>query len=373
MLLNIWAVDVCLDGHARDGLDPRPLMTTLMTAVRKMHPAAGVTFETLPIPEVTGHDVLVRVRAASLCGTDVHIYRWDDWAQRRIRTPMTFGHEFAGEVVMVGDLVRRVVPGDPISGETHIPCLNCDQCHSGQMHICSNLKILGVDCDGAFADYVVLPEICCVKNDRSLPWEIASIQEPFGNAVHAVSEVQVAGKIVAVFGDGPTGVFAVAAARAFGAARIFAVGMQDYRLNLVRKFMPDVVVDASEEDPALRILDATHGGGVDAVLEMSGAESAIHAGFRVVKKGGIFTAFGIPAKPIGLNLAEEVIFKGIRVQGINGRKMFETWEQVAELLRTGRVDLQQAITHTLSLGKIEEAFSLLTPGDIRAGKIILKP
>lgn len=344
-----------------------------MTAVRKTHPAAGVTFETIPVPTVTSHGVLVRVKAASLCGTDVHIYRWDDWAKLRIKTPMTFGHEFAGEVVAVGDQVRRVKVGDPISGETHIPCLQCYQCRTGQMHLCNNLQILGVDRDGAFAEYVMMPEICCVKVDKAMPWEIASIQEPFGNAVYAVSEADVVGKTVAVFGDGPTGAFAVAVARAFGATRIFAVGAQEYRLNLIRKFAPDVVINATEGDPAQQILDATHGEGVDAVLEMSGSEPAIHAGFKVVKKGGVFTAFGIPAKPIGLNLADEIIFKGIRVHGINGRKMFETWEQVAGLLLSGRVDLKQAITHTLPLGKIEEAFELLTPGNIRAGKIVLMP
>jgi threonine 3-dehydrogenase len=241
------------------------------------------------------------------------------------------------------------------------------------MHICNHLQILGVDRDGAFADYVMLPEVCCVKIDKSMPWEIASIQEPFGNAVYAVSEANVVGKSVAVFGDGPTGVFAVAVARAFGAAKIFAVGMQEYRLNLIRKFLPDVVIGATKEDPVTRIMDATQGEGVDAVLEMSGAEPAIHAGFKVVKKGGVFTAFGIPSKPIGLNLAEEIIFKGIRVHGINGRKMFETWEQVAGLLMSGRVDLKQVITHTMPLSKIEDAFELLSPGNARAGKIVLNP
>ncbi len=348
-------------------------MTSTMTAIRKMRPAAGISFETIAIPEVTGHGALVKVKAASLCGTDLHIYSWDQWAANRIKTPMTFGHEFAGEVVAVGDQVTRLKPGDHISGETHIPCLDCYQCRTGQMHICNNLQILGVDRDGAFADYVMLPEVCCVKNDKSLPWEIASIQEPFGNAVYAVSEANVVGKTVAVFGDGPTGVFAVAVARAFGATKIFAVGMQEYRLNLIRKFAPDVVINAATDDATTIILDATHGEGVDAVLEMSGAEPAIHVGFRVVKKGGVFTAFGIPSKPITLNFAEEVIFKGIRVNGINGRKMFETWEQVAGLLLSGRVDLRQAITHVMPLSKIEEAFELLTPGNIRAGKIVLKP
>lgn len=348
-------------------------MPTTMTAVRKMRPEAGITFETLPIPEVTSHGVLVKVKAASLCGTDLHIYNWDDWAANRIKTPMTFGHEFAGEVVAVGDQAQRLKIGDHISGETHIPCFECYQCRTGQMHICNNLQILGVDRDGAFADYVMLPEICCVKIDNSLPWEIASIQEPFGNAVYAVSEANVVGKTVAVFGDGPTGVFAVAVARAFGAAKIFAVGMQEYRLDLIRRFAPDVVINAAKEDPVSIIMDATRGEGVHAVLEMSGAAPAIRAGFRVTQKGGIFTAFGIPSKPIEVNFAEDIIFKGIRINGINGRRMFETWEQVAGLLNTGRVDLRQAITHTMPLSKIEDAFELLTPGNIRAGKIVLKP
>lgn len=349
------------------------LMTQTMTAVRKMRPAAGISFETIPVPEVTSHGVRVRVKAASLCGTDLHIFHWDDWAASRIRTPMTFGHEFAGEVVAVGAQVTRLKVGDHIAGETHIPCLDCYQCRTGQMHICNKLQILGVDRDGAFADYVVLPEICCVKIDPRMPWEIACLQEPFGNSVYAVSEANVVGKTVAVFGDGPAGMFATAVARAFGAAQIFAVGMQDYRLDLIRKFAPDVVINATKGDPVAQILDATHGDGVDAVLEMSGAEAAIHAGFRVVKKGGVFTAFGIPAKPIGLNVAEEIIFKGIRVHGINGRKMFETWDQVAGLLMGGRVDLKQVITHTLPLSKIEEAFAMLAPGKASAGKIVLKP
>lgn len=346
---------------------------TTMTAVRKLKPAAGITFETIPVPDVTSHGVLVRVKAASLCGTDLHIYHWDDWAANRIRTPMTFGHEFAGEVVEVGPQVTRLKPGDHISGETHIPCFECYQCRTGQMHICNNLQILGVDRDGAFAEYVMLPEVCCVKIDTHLPWEIASIQEPFGNAVYAVSEAKVVGKSVAVFGDGPTGMFAVAVARAFGATNIFAVGMQEYRLELIRKFAPDVVINAAKEDPVTRIMDATHGEGVHAVLEMSGAAPAIQAGLRVVQKGGVFTAFGIPSKSVGINFAEDIIFKGITINGINGRKMFETWDQVAGLITSGRVDLTQTITHRLPLAKIEEAFALLTPGNIRAGKIVLNP
>lgn len=344
-----------------------------MKAVRKSRPAAGVTFEDVPVPELTSHSVLVKVRAASLCGTDVHIYNWDDWAQSRIKPPMTFGHEFAGEVMAIGSQVTNVKVGDHISGETHIPCMDCYQCRTGQMHICNHLQILGVDRDGAFAEYVKLPQICCVENDKAMPWEIACIQEPFGNAVYAVTEANVVGKSVAVFGDGPAGIFAIAVARAFGAARIFAVGMHDYRLELVKKFKPDVVISALNDDPVDRILSETHGEGVDAVLEMSGAEPAIHAGFRVVKKGGVFTAFGIPTKPIGLNMADEIIFKGIRVNGINGRKMFETWEQVAGLLSSGRVDLKAAITHTLPLSRIEEAFAMLKPGQTSAGKIVLTP
>ncbi len=348
-------------------------MSSTMQAVRKLSPGPGAAIESRPVPTPTSHQVLVKVFATSICGTDIHIYNWDQWSAGRIKPPMIFGHEFGGEVVAIGAQVEHITVGDHVSAETHIPCGGCFQCRTGKMHICQNVEIIGVDRDGCFAEYVAIPEICCIKNDPALPWEIASVQEPLGNAVYCVSESNVAGKTVAIFGDGPIGIFATGIARAYGATTLIVCGMQSYRMDLMRGFDPDHVIDVSKQNAREAIRDLTHGEGVDVVLEMSGAEAAIHDGLAVIKRGGTFTAFGIPGKPIALNMAEEVIFKGIRLLAINGRKMFETWYEVAALLGSGRLDISSVLTHEFPLGKIDEAMAILNAPEIKAGKIILKP
>lgn len=326
-----------------------------------------------PIPKASGDMVLCKVLATSICGTDVHIYNWDNWAQKRIKPPLIFGHEFCGEVVEIGPAVKNIKIGDRISAETHIPCRACKQCNTGKMHICKNLKIIGVDIDGCFAEFVAIPEICCIKTDPRLPLDVCSVLEPFGNAVHAIDTSDVAGKPVAIFGDGPTGLFAVIVAKAYGAAKVIAVGAQDYRLNLLKKLNPDFVIDVRKEDPAKKIMDITRGDGVDVAIEMSGAAAAIHAGLKVVTPGGTFTLFGIPSKPVELDLAEEIIFKELTINSIVGRRMFKTWDQIAKLLDSGKIDLAPIITHTFPMEKIDEAMGLLHHDNIRAGKIILKP
>lgn len=348
-------------------------MQGTMKAISKQKSAAGASLIEAPIPKPTSHQVLVKVRATSICGTDIHIYTWDEWSEKRIKPPMIFGHEFSGEVVEVGAQVEHIAVGDHVSAETHIPCGGCFQCRTGKMHVCKSVEILGVDRDGCFAEYIAVPEICCIKNDKSLPWNIASVQEPFGNAMYCVSESQVSGKSVAIFGDGPTGIFATAIARAFGATNLIVCGLQKFRLDLMRGFHPDHIVDVSKTDPRAAIRDITSGEGVDIVIEMSGAEKALHDGLAVVKRGGVFTAFGIPSKPVSLNWAEEVIFKGIKINAINGRKMFDTWYEVANILSSGRVDISSALTHEFPLEKFDEAFALVTSNDVKAGKIILKP
>jgi threonine 3-dehydrogenase len=344
-----------------------------MKAVKKQSSSSGADIVDVPIPKVEGDAVLCKVLAASICGTDVHIYNWDNWAQKRIKPPIIFGHEFCGEVVETGPKAKHIKAGDRISAETHIPCHTCKQCKSGQMHICKNLKILGVDTDGCFAEYAILPEICCVKNAPSLSAEIASVQEPLGNAVYAVTESDVAGKTVAIFGDGPTGMFANIVARAYNAKKIFAVGAQSYRLDILKRLNPDIVIDARTENASEIIMNATSGDGADVVIEMSGSPKAIHSGLKVVSPGGIFTFFGIPSRPVELDIAEEIIFKGIKINAIVGRKMFETWTQVSFLLESGRIDLTPVITHTFALDQIASAMELLKPDNIQAGKIILKP
>jgi threonine 3-dehydrogenase len=348
-------------------------MKSTMKAVQKEKAGPGAKVIEAPVPRPGPHEVLVRVKATSICGTDIHIYNWDPWAERRIKPPMIFGHEFGGEVVEVGPQVGHVKVGDHVSAETHIPCGGCFQCRTGKMHICKNLKILGVDRDGCFAEYAAIPEICCIKNDASLPWEVASVQEPFGNATYTVSESGVAGRTVAVLGNGPIGIFAVAIARVYGATTLISTGKHEVRLDLCRRYGADHVIDVTKQNVREAVMDITRGEGVDVVLEMSGAEDAIHDGLAVVKRGGTFTAFGIPPRPIKLELAEEMVFKGIKVLAINGRKMFETWCEVANLLNSGRVDVRPVITHTLPLEKMDEAMGMLTAKDKKAGKIVLKP
>lgn len=348
-------------------------MAQTMKAIQKAKAGPGAKLISAPVPEPTSHQVLVRVKATSICGTDIHIYNWDAWSASRIKPPMIFGHEFAGEVVEVGAQVDHIKVGDHVSAETHIPCRSCYQCRTGQMHICKNVEILGVDRDGCFAEYVAVPEICCIQNDKSLPWEIATVQEPFGNATYTVGESNVSGKSVAILGNGPIGIFAVGIARTYGATNVIVSGKHKLRLDLVRAYGADHVIDVTKQDTREAIMDITKGEGVDVVLEMSGSEKAIHDGLASVKRGGTFTAFGIPSKPIQLELAEEVVFKGIRILAINGRKMFETWYEVANLLRSGRVDVKPVITHEFPLEKIDDAMALLTAKEKKAGKIVLKP
>ncbi len=348
-------------------------MPPTMKAIVKQTAGPGAIYTDVPIPIITPDQVLVRVRAASFCGTDFHIYKWNAWAAGRIKIPMVFGHEFAGEVVEVGSAVRHLAVGDHVAGESHIPCQQCYQCRTGDMHICQNLIALGVDRPGCFAEYVAMPEICAIRTDPALPWELATLQEPFGNSVFTVAEADVKEKRVAIFGDGPTGIFATAAARAFGARQIFCVGMQPYRLQLLSQYHPDVVINAATENAVETILQGTEGYGADVVLEMSGAESGIQDGLRAVRKGGTFMVFGLPAKPIAINFADSLIFKGITLKAIYGRRMFDTWHRVQELLLSGRVDLRPVITHRFPMRDIDQAMQLLMGKEAKAGKIVLLP
>ena len=326
------------------------------------------------IPEPGPGEVLVNVRATSICGTDVHIYKWDPWAQGRIRNiPQTLGHEFAGEVVEVGKNVQHIKVGDYISAETHIPCMECIQCLTGQMHICSALKILGVDMDGCFAEYAVIPEIVCWKNSREIPFEYASVQEPLGNAVYATLVEDVAGKTVAVIGDGPTGLFSVGVARVSGASEIFMLGKHGFRLDIARKMGADHIVCLGEGDQVQYIMEKTHGIGVDVVLEMAGSQQALDDGFKIVRKGGRFTAFGIPSGAVKLDYANGIVFKGVTVYGVNGRLMYKTWFTVRNLLSSKRLDISPVVTHKLPLDSFQDGFRLMTEGERKCGKVVLIP
>jgi len=344
-----------------------------MIAISKEKPAKGATIIDAPVPKIGPKDILVKVEVASICGTDKHIYEWDNWAANRIKPPLIFGHEFAGVVTEVGSEVRHRKPGDHVSGETHIPCGGCYQCRTGKMHLCQNVSILGVDQNGCFAEFVALPEICSIKNDKDMSWEIASVQEPLGNAIYCLTEANVSGKSVAIIGDGPAGLFATAAAKPFGAMKVFAIGMQEFRLDIMKKYDPDEVINVKKQNPVDVIMEKTRGEGVDVIIEMSGSEKAIHDGFKMLRRAGKFIAFGLPSKPITLDLSEEIIFKGINLIAINGRKMFQTWFDIDAFIKSKRADLSSIITHSFPLNEFENAMELLTGPEIKAGKIILKP
>jgi len=342
-----------------------------MMAVLKKEPGPGAEYMEVPVPKPGLRDVLVRVIATSICGTDLHIYKWDPWSASRIKTPRIFGHEFVGEIVEVGREVRAVKAGDYVSAETHIVCGHCLTCKTGQSHICLNLEILGIDRDGCFAEYVVIPEGNAWVTDRSIPPEIATIQEPLGNAVHAILVEEITGKTVAVFGCGPIGLFSIAVAKVTGASKIFAVEVNPLRLSLAEKLGAHHLINPTDIDPVAYILDETKGIGVDVFLEMSGAEEAINQGMKVVRKGGRVSFLGIPSGPVTFDFAEDVIFKGVRMYGINGRLMFDTWFKMKSLLEREDFDLSPIITHKFHLSDIHRAMAIIENKE--AAKIVLFP
>ncbi|MGA1198192.1 MAG: L-threonine 3-dehydrogenase [Candidatus Latescibacterota bacterium] len=348
-------------------------MSTTMKAIRKPKAEPGLVVEDVPIPSPGPHDVLVRVEATSICGTDLHIYKWDDWSRNRIKPPITLGHEFAGTVVEVGKLVEQVHIGDYVSAESHITCGHCFQCRTGQAHMCPQTQILGVDRDGAFAEYVVIPETVVWQNNRTkLPPEIATLQEPFGNAVFASHSHDLTGQTVAVFGCGPIGLFSIGIARAAGAAAVFAIDPVEFRLGLAWAMGASQTFAPKKGESTLDwLLEANEGFGVDIVLEMSGAPPAINDAFSAVRNGGRMTLFGIPADPVEIDVAEKMIFKNLTVCALNGRRIWDTWYKTRWLLESGVVDLNPLITRKMKFEQIDDAIALLSQG--QACKIVLCP
>jgi len=351
-------------------------MPTTMRALRKLERAAGAALVEVPVPDPREDEVLVRVHGASICGTDLHIYDWNEWADGRIpHVPMTFGHEMAGTVEAVGEEVHHLQPGAFVAAETHIACGHCSTCQTGRAHICENLRILGVDTEGVFAEYVVLPAQNAWVVGEGIDPDAASIMEPFGNAVHAAFGTgggeDIATNAVAVIGCGPIGMFAVAIARSLGAWKVIAVEPNDYRREKAAEMGADVSIDPFDRDPVEAVLDLTNGTGAEVVLEMSGNARAIDQGTRMLARGGRMSLLGLPDGAVTLDLNDQVIFKEARLQGITGREMFRTWQQTTTLLSTGRVDVSPVITHRFGIDRYEEAFATTASG--ASGKVILLP
>lgn len=340
-----------------------------MLAIVKEKRAPGLKVATVPKPSPGPGEVLIAVRHAGVCGTDVHIADWDAWAESRLKPPLVVGHEFAGEIVALGDAVSGLTAGQLVTAEGHIVCGHCLQCRTGNGHICRDTRIIGVDRDGAFAEYIAMPATNVLPLD-GIPTTVGAVMDPMGNAFHAVLTAEVSGSSVFIVGCGPIGCFAVGIARAAGAARVIASDVNEKRLALAQRMGAHVTINAATDDVVRRVLDETGGEGADVVCEMSGVPSALHQAFAAVRMGGRVQLLGIPKGQVPIDFATEIIFKGITVYGVIGRKMYETWHQMRRYLTAGLLDPRPVITHQFPLAKIDEALAAIRSGD--AGKIILE-
>lgn len=359
-----------------------------MKAIVKTQKSPGAELIDMAIPEPKANEVLVKPIATSICGTDVHIYNWDSAAQVYIKkVPQILGHEFAGEIVEIGREVNKlrvknkaeeIRIGDYVSAETHIFCGECVQCKPGndQRHICKKGEIFGLTCNGCFAEYFTIPGIVIWKNNPAIPPEIASLQEPLGNAVYCAlaNDKNLKGKKVLILGDGPTGLMACGVAKAEGSPAVVLVGRHSARLAIARRMGADVMLnDDQQEDIAQFVLDITHGEGVDVVLEMAGSEKALDIAFKSVRKGGRISAFGIYGGPFTIGNYGQLVRSGIEVIAISGRRIWQTWRELTRLLESGRLDISPIITHKLPLEEFKKGFDLMTKKPKVSGKVILYP
>jgi threonine 3-dehydrogenase len=345
-------------------------MTDAMRALAKMRPGPGAELVERPVPVPGTGEVLLRVDAASICGTDHHLFTWDDWAAENLVPPRIMGHELAGTVVAAGAGVTRVREGDLVGVESHLFDWTCAQCQRGDMHLCRNLRVIGVHTDGGFAGHVVIPEANAIESNGLDP-AVVALQEPMGNAVHAAFAEPIEGRSVLVTGCGPIGLCSVGIARAAGAALVIATDTEAYRLELARTMGADLALDAADPATEERISEATGGDGVEVVLEMSGARPALEQALRVVTRGGRISLLGIFSEPVPVDLSDLVIQKGVRLHGIYGRRIYDTWERTQSLLRSGALDVGPIITHRLRLDEWEQAFELVASR--HAGKVVLVP
>lgn len=338
-------------------------MKKQMLAVIKERGAPGVSIKKVQVPNPKKGEALVRVRAASICGTDVSIYDWTPWAEGHIKPPIVIGHEVVGEIIeMSGEDTYGLKSGDLISSETHIFCNKCYQCRINNRHICENMELFGIGRDGGFAEYAIVPLRTSWKNDPSIPLEQMSAQEPLGNAVHVVEKASVAGKTVLVIGLGPTGLCAAAVAKAYGAKKVYALNRRPYRRKLGEK----MGVDQSYE-----LLPKELENACDVVLEMSGNAEALQVALKAVRIAGTIVVFGIPKKEVTIDVGKYIINKEIKIESVFGRRIWETWYRTSALLSEKKVDLSKIITHTFPLKDFEKAMTIMKSGE--CGKIVLIP
>lgn len=337
------------------------MKNTLMYAVVKEKPSPGVTIKKVPIPKPQKDEVLVKVLYSSICGTDIGIYDWIPWASAHIKPPQIIGHEMVGEVVEIHTKSKtHIKKGDLVSSETHIFCRNCYQCAIKNYHICENMKLFGIGRNGAFGEYATIPLRTTWKNDRKIPVEAMSVQEPLGNAVNVVTKAAVKGKKILVMGLGPTGLCAGMVAKAYGASVVVGVNRRPYRRKLAKKIGFDRVVDE---------LNPKEYGTFEAVLEMSGNRLGIQIALDAARIAGKIIAFGIPKEKIDIDWGKYMINKELSIESVFGRMIWDTWKDTTKLLTSRKVDLQKIITHRFKLSEFEEAMKVMKSGE--CGKIVL--
>jgi len=343
-----------------------------MRAIVKPAPDVGFRLIEAPTPTVGAGDLLIRVQHAGVCGTDLHIWEWDAWAAGRVRPPVIVGHEFAGEVVDLGPEAEAhgiFARGDVVTAEGHIVCGDCIPCRTGNAHLCVRTQIIGVDRDGAFADYIAMPATNVMKLDGIAP-DIGAIMDPVGNAVHTALEGgDIAGATVLVIGCGPIGCFAVGVLRAAGAALVLASDFNPTRRNLATAMGAHQVLDPGAGDVVERVRDLTGGLGVDLVCEMSGHPAGHATAFVAARPGARVNLLGTPSRTTEVDFARDIIFKGLTLYGVTGRRMYETWIQMRRLIGSGALDPRPVITHRFPLEQVDEAIRVIKDGS--AGKVIL--
>jgi threonine 3-dehydrogenase len=342
-----------------------------MRAVVKAAAGPGAEIRQVPIPACAADQLLLKVKRAGVCGTDLHIHAWDRWSQGRVKPPVTLGHEFVGEIVETGAAVKEFRVGERVACESHIVCNHCHPCRTGNAHVCVNTRILGVDVNGGFAEYVAVPAVNAWRAPANVPIEVAAVMEPLGNAVHTAFSGPISGQSLAVTGCGPIGLFAIGVALAAGAARVVASDPSAYRRDLARRMKADAVLDPTAGDFVARCLELTAGVGLDGALEMSGHPGALRDSLAALRNGGRLSLLGLPQGPFELDWSRLVIFKGVSLHGIIGRRLYETWVQMDSLLSSGRLDIRAAITHVMPMERFEDAIELLRGG--QAGKVVLVP
>jgi len=342
-------------------------------ALVKVEPGPGMALHDVPIPEPGPNDVLIEVLFAGVCGTDLHIWEWDPWASGRLQPPVTIGHEFSGRIKKLGveaEAEGLLGVGDLVTAEGHIVCGHCRPCRTGNAHLCTRTRIIGVDRDGAFADYISMPATNIIPLN-GIPPDVGAVMDPVGNAVHTVLEGgDLTGSTVFVLGCGPIGCFAVGIARAAGASLVIASDLNPTRLAIATQMGAHLTLNASTDDVVAKIRDLTHGDGVDLVCEMSGHPAGHAQALAAARVGGRVNFLGTPSSPTQVEFARDVIFKGLTLYGVTGRKMYSTWIAMQQLIRTAQFDPRPVITHRFPLEAIEEAIAVIKEG--MAGKVILE-